>query len=185
MDNKKYKHGDYNDDKTKIFSSYKHNGKEQWYSLGTWEKRIKRQKDYIKTSISKEYQKNWYLKNKEKKLINSKIIREKRIEELPLHCLFSVSKSGAKKRDLEFSINIEFILSQWIKQDGKCYYTNIDMQLTSCKKTPFQVSIDRIDSNIGYIPSNTVLCCQSINYMKNNYKLEDFMTLLEKINKKD
>ena len=36
------------------------------------------------------------------------------------------------------------------------------------------LSIDRIDSNLGYSIENTVLCCQSINYMKNDYSLKDF-----------
>ena len=48
------------------------------------------------------------------------------------------------------------------------------MKLTARQKDPYQVSIDRISSNLGYTEENTVLCCQAINYMKNDYSLEDF-----------
>ena len=48
------------------------------------------------------------------------------------------------------------------------------MKLTARQKDPYQVSIDRINSNLGYTEENTVLCCQAINYMKNDYSLKDF-----------
>jgi hypothetical protein len=174
MSNKKHERGDINFETEMIFSHYKGNGKEQWYSQEAWNKKIKKQKEFIKTDKSKEYQKQWYLKNKVKKLKQSKINSEKLIEEYPLKALLSNIKSGAKNRNLDFKINYEFILKLWKVQNGLCYYTKIPMKLTARQKNPHQVSIDRINSNLGYTEENTVLCCQAINYMKNDYSLEDF-----------
>lgn len=96
------------------------------------------------------------------------------VEEYPLKALLSSIKSGAKHRNLDFEIDYKFIQNLWETQKGLCFYTKIPMKLTARQKNPYQVSIDRIDSNSGYTIENTVLCCQSINYMKNDYSLEDF-----------
>jgi hypothetical protein len=39
------------------------------------------------------------------------------------------------------------------------------------------VSIERIDSSVGYTPSNTILVCQAINRMKSDFSYEDFYEL--------
>ena len=39
------------------------------------------------------------------------------------------------------------------------------------------VSIERIDSNVGYTPDNTILVCQAINRMKSNFMLDEFFEL--------
>jgi len=173
MENK-YKRGDINSKTGMIFSHYKGNGKEQWYSQEAWDRKKQKQKEFNKTDKSKEYQKQWYLKNKVKKLKQSKINNKKLVEEYPLKALLSSIKSGAKKRKLDFEINYSFIQKLWETQKGLCYYTKVSMKLTARQKNPYQVSIDRIDSNLGYTKENTVLCCQAINYMKNDYSLKDF-----------
>jgi len=174
MENK-YKRGYIHSETGMIFSHYKGNGKEQWYSQEAWNKRINAQKEFNKTDKSKEYQKQWYLKNKAKKLKQSKINSKKLVKEYPLKALLSSIKSGAKNRNLKFEINYDFIEKLWKTQEGLCYYTKVPMKLTARQKTPYQVSIDRIDSNLGYTKENAVLCCQAVNYMKNDYSLEDFI----------
>ena len=39
------------------------------------------------------------------------------------------------------------------------------------------VSIERIDSKIGYTKDNTILVCQAINRMKSDFGFEDFYEL--------
>ena len=36
------------------------------------------------------------------------------------------------------------------------------------------VSIERIDSKIGYTPENTILVCQAVNRMKSDFTFEQF-----------
>lgn len=174
MNNKKYKRGYIHPETKMIFSHYRGNGKEQWYSQEAWNRKKQKQKEFIKTDKSKEYQKQWYLNNKAKKLKQSEINSKKLVEEYPLRALLSSIKSGAKNRKLDFEIDYEFIQKLWKIQKGLCHYTKVSMKLTARQKNPYQVSIDRMDSNLEYTKENTVLCCQAINYMKNDYSLEDF-----------
>ena len=176
-----WKRGDINPETNKIYSHTRADGKIQWYSLETWEKRKLKQKEFIKTEKSKQYQKEWYKLNKNKKKENSKKNTEIKKEKAPLKLLLNSIKNGAKRRNLEFKIDLEFLLDCWEKQNGKCYYTKIDMKYIAFKKDPFQVSIDRIDSSKGYTKDNVVLCCQSINYMKNDYYIDDFHTFLNSL----
>ena len=39
------------------------------------------------------------------------------------------------------------------------------------------VSIERIDSSVGYTPENTILVCQAINRMKSDFPLNSFYEL--------
>ena len=43
------------------------------------------------------------------------------------------------------------------------------------------VSIERIDSNVGYTPANTILVCQAINRMKSDFAFEDFFDLCKDV----
>lgn len=147
-----------------------------------WEKRKQRQKSYIKTKASKEYQKNYYLNNRDKKLRQSKISKNKRKITAPLKLLLGSCRHTCKNRvkELEFEIDLEYLEELWGRQKGRCYYTGIEMKYIAHHKTPLQVSIDRMDSSLGYIKSNTVLCCQAINYCKNDYSINDFQDFFRK-----
>ena len=39
------------------------------------------------------------------------------------------------------------------------------------------VSIERINSNVGYTPENTILVCQAINRMKSDFEFDEFYDL--------
>lgn len=177
---KKYKNGDKHPAKDLVFWSYLANGaKEQWCSPKSYKNKIKKRKEYQKSEKGREYQRQWYLKNKEKKLNQGKVNLKKRGEQAPLRCLYSSAKSTCKRRRFKFLINVEFIEQLWVEQEGKCFYTGIEMKHSAFKKDPFQVSIDRVDSKKDYTEDNTVLCCQSINYAKNSYKVVEFTLFLE------
>lgn len=48
-------------------------------------------------------------------------------------------------------------------------------------KSPFQLSIERLDCTLGYTKDNSVLVCLSLNYGRNNCDITDFKKHLEKI----
>lgn len=61
----------------------------------------------------------------------------------------------------------------YAKQDGKCYYTGIQMELmTNLKNDPRIMSCDRKDSKKGYTKDNVVLCCLGINHLKGRHSIE-------------
>jgi hypothetical protein len=85
------------------------------------------------------------------------------------------AKRAALKRNQEFSLTVEDITKCWMEQRFTCAYTGRKMTLESGKLNT--VSIERIDSSIGYTPENTVLVCQAINRMKSDFMFHDFYEL--------
>jgi hypothetical protein len=84
-----------------------------------------------------------------------------------LNQMYHASKNSAKKREArgrleagEHDIDLLFLEELWKKQDGKCYYSNIQMQFN---KNEWKVSLERLDTNKGYIKDNVVLCCLEFN----------------------
>jgi hypothetical protein len=76
------------------------------------------------------------------------------------------------------------------KQDFKCAYTNIPML---CPKTynekremtssPYLVSLDRIDNDLGYVEGNVQFVCVWANKARGAYKDELFRDILKKFKK--
>jgi hypothetical protein len=83
-------------------------------------------------------------------------------------------RNRASKRGLEFNITLDYLETLLIEQQGKCFYTGLDM-LLHIDKGEHSVSIDRYDSSQGYIRGNVVLCVTWANLMKNNHSYENFI----------
>lgn len=95
-------------------------------------------------------------------------------------------KSSAKKRGKEFdeSVNGYALNDLWLKQDGKCFYSGIDMNFDPLDKIRL-VSVDRVDNSIGYVPGNIVLCTYAFNSFKFNLTHEEvikFVSLIKGVN---
>lgn len=93
------------------------------------------------------------LKRKQRILSNEQIQVEK------LHHLFDGIKSRAKVKELPFSINIEWLLERFKKQDGRCLLTGIKFEFSKTSKTknPFSPSVDQIVPGNGYTEDNARL----------------------------
>jgi len=63
------------------------------------------------------------------------------------------------------------------KQQGKCFYTKLPYNLVFTRENPKSMSIDRIDSSIGYTLENTVLCCWFVNCAKSLWDLNQIKAL--------
>ena len=85
------------------------------------------------------------------------------------------ARNSAKKRNQEFNLSIEDIVKCWNEQNQICAYSGRKMELKAGHLNT--VSIERINSNIGYTKDNTILVCQAINRMKSNFNFEDFYNL--------
>lgn len=60
-----------------------------------------------------------------------------------------------------FNLTSEYLVALWISQNGKCYYSGIQMNPRPC--TQWQCSIERIDDNKGYIAGNVIFICLEFN----------------------
>ena len=85
------------------------------------------------------------------------------------------AQKSAEKRKQEFSITLNDIVKAWREQNEICAYSGRKMTLVAAQLNT--VSIERIDSKIGYTPNNTILVCQAINRMKSDFEYDDFYAL--------
>jgi hypothetical protein len=85
------------------------------------------------------------------------------------------AKKSAEKRQQIFALSVSDVIDCWNAQSNICAYSGRLMTLDAGKLNT--VSIERIDSNIGYTPENTILVCQAINRMKSDFEFDDFYEL--------
>jgi len=86
----------------------------------------------------------------------------------------------AKKRNKICTLTLEELKSVWESQNGKCVYTGIILEAWNYKKNSnsfYTASLDRIDSNKGYIKGNIQFVSRNINLMKNNISHEETIKL--------
>ena len=90
---------------------------------------------------------------------------------------FSNIRQGAKQRKLDFLITKKELWDLYIEQDKKCALTNVELTLPNgnTKNLEYDGSIDRLDSNKGYIIENLQWVWHKINRLKNNYDQDDFI----------
>jgi hypothetical protein len=93
--------------------------------------------------------------------------------------LFNSYVNGARDRNLEFSVTIDYMWDLFLKQNRKCALTGWDIYfpLTYRTKTQKTASPDRIDNNKGYIEGNIQWIHQDVNYLKSNLDLVYFVDI--------
>ena len=100
--------------------------------------------------------------------------------------IINSAKTRSKKKNREFSIDVEWFLSVLENQDWKCAISGIEMVSSAgTKKRLFNgISIDRIDNKKGYTPDNCWLVCYSINAFKADSDLQQIINLCQSVAKK-
>lgn len=83
------------------------------------------------------------------------------------------------RKNLGNSLELDDVINLYKTQNGKCYYSGRELMLE--KHNPQSLSIDRLDSNIGYHKENIVLCCSMVNYMKQEYDINLFLEFCNEI----
>lgn len=79
----------------------------------------------------------------------------------------------ARNRTKEFNIIDQDLFDLWEKQNGQCAYTKLPLLATANQFNT--LSLDRVDSNKGYVVGNIQLVCTAINKMKQEYAEEVFI----------
>lgn len=92
---------------------------------------------------------------------------------------WQVVNHNAQQRNLDFDITLEYIWDLFQTQNGKCVFTG--ETLTLCPYKDQTASLDRINSNKGYIKGNVQWVHKTINKLKNNFSDEDFIEWCRKI----
>lgn len=86
----------------------------------------------------------------------------------------------AKQKNLPCTITKGFVANMLCRET--CFVTGVrfDFRMLGGKKAnPFRPSIDRIDSNVGYVPTNVRLVCVAVNFALNEFGDEVFRQVCE------
>jgi hypothetical protein len=162
------------------------------------ENRKVRLKNYLCVECGDTEVNNFYpkRKNKCKKCIllkpnnsyNNKTDEEKKLilqrqKEWVSNNLIRVRVEGAKHRairkGLVFELTDDIILQKLKEQDGKCYISKQELILE--ENNWYGLSLDRLDSNMGYTIENTILVTKFVNSSKNNLSLNEYIKLLNEV----
>lgn len=95
---------------------------------------------------------------------------------------FNLIRRSARKREIPFDLDIKSVWELFITQDRKCALSGLDLKFESLGNSyDGTASLDRIDSSIGYIPTNVHWVHKEINIMKSIYTSERFIELCRTI----
>ena len=89
------------------------------------------------------------------------------------------------KNNINYNLDLEYILDLYNKQNGNCFYSIIPMQIVV--GNGFQqntISFDKVIPEKGYIKGNIVLCTTRFNTIKSNLTLQELEYYMPLIYKK-
>ena len=85
---------------------------------------------------------------------------------------------GKARRRHECSIDIDYLCNLWDKQNGLCAITGWEMTMRLADGVvSTNASIDRINSEIGYVTGNVQLVCRCVNVAKHDLTMSEFVML--------
>jgi hypothetical protein len=98
---------------------------------------------------------------------------------------FNRYKQGAIKRNLKFDITIEYAWDIFQQQNNTCALSGLKIGFPFHTTAPYEASLDRIDSNQGYIKGNVQWVHKDIQKMKMDLPQDRFIELCKLIASKN
>jgi hypothetical protein len=85
------------------------------------------------------------------------------------------SKARSRRLNIKFEIDFEYFFNLYNIQNGKCFYTDVEMLICTHGKGRFRhsLSIDKIIPEKGYVEGNVVLCTNKMNTCKTDLNLDE------------
>ena len=127
--------------------------------------------------------------------IRTASFKSKKSETIEGTASFLMSNVRRRVRDkkLKCEIDADWIINTFKRQNGKCFYSGQEMTLLTDRQTvrkgggykknrQTNISIDRINPNVGYLKNNTVLCCWVYNNLKQDLEIRAFLHAISEIN---
>lgn len=153
------------------------NGYRYWLCQCECGKQKEIRRDHLTKNITKSCGCSWRLSRKEHNNWQG-------YEDISLD-FFNTIKRNAIIRNIEFNITIEYLWDLFLKQNKKCKLSGLDLNFSEIRKDKSKQtsSIDRINSNIGYIEGNVQWVHKQINIMKNKLSDEKFIWYCEQVYK--
>jgi hypothetical protein len=112
--------------------------------------------------------------------------RQDKINSTPftyMHNLCTQLRYSRKKQKIEWRIEPQDLYIIYAKQEGRCALTNVELthKRGSDEESDFNISIDRIDPNLGYFAENIQLVGKVVNFLKSDLPQEKFIKLINLI----
>lgn len=94
------------------------------------------------------------------------------------------AKNRKKSKEYGYDLDFNYIMDMYNNQDGLCAISNVRMTTISGSGIiNTNLSIDRIDSSIGYLKGNIQLVCRIVNLMKSDMSSKEFYLWCNMISK--
>jgi hypothetical protein len=94
-----------------------------------------------------------------------------------IHYRVESTKHRAKRNNLDFQLTDKIIEDKLKEQNNLCY---ISKQPLSYKENDWNsISLDRLDSELGYTIENTIIVTKFVNNSKNNLSLDEYINLIK------
>jgi hypothetical protein len=93
-------------------------------------------------------------------------------------------KNGIKRTEpLEVTIDEIYLIKQFNKQNGKCYWTDFPINLYGVyeKNNPLSPSLERLNEYDGYIPGNVVIALRLFNLGRQRCPEDKFKTQINQL----
>lgn len=129
---------------------------------------------------------NYATKNSREK--NPQVYKDYAISYCKKNPLFSLRKNMRLKHmkmgiDKDLVVSIRYLKSLWEKQNGICFWSGLKMDETlGGRQNPLSVSPDRLNTKLGYVEGNIVLCCHWTNLGRSEASIEKWTEVLKKLN---
>lgn len=95
---------------------------------------------------------------------------------------YKALQSGARRRDMDFSVSMEYLWNLYTEQNKKCALCGEEIVFARNIKSGDQTaSLDRKDSRKGYVEGNVQWVHKDINKIKTDMSQERFLDLCSKV----
>jgi hypothetical protein len=98
------------------------------------------------------------------------------------------ARNRAKKKGIPFELTREYIIELFEKQNGKCYYSGLQLNIVKTNKDrthdPLKMSLDCVDPELGYTKGNVVWCAYCVNALKLKMSKEEMINICRHIVKR-
>ena len=95
------------------------------------------------------------------------------------------AKSRSEKRQVPFNIDKEYLVNLFEDQNGKCYYSGIQLNIVKNKtgvlNDPVKMTLDCIDPDSGYVKGNVVWCAYCVNVFKQKMSVDEMVQICDGI----
>lgn len=91
------------------------------------------------------------------------------------------SRQHSKVKSVSFTIDFDYLIKLYEDQNGLCAISNEPLEISGDRYLSNMLSLDRINSSLGYEEGNVQWVCVKYNMMKAHATMEEFINMCRKV----